>query len=312
MASSREKVWRLAGAGLGVGGALSAVAAASAFVFDVLAHFAPVWAAAGLACLLAGLSPRLPWRGVILLAGAAALLAACALMAPEFIRGVGPQASPGAPGQIRVVQINARRSNVDIVRIADWLARQDADVVTVTEARHDLRDLLVRRMGWKMAGAHGDLIIFTPQRYRRMDRPSVSEGPAYVNATYGSASGPMELATTHIGWPIWPETPSQIRGLEQVVRQLPRERLILTGDFNLTPWSRELRRLDRGLGLIRRDRAVPTWPAQLFGRDWPLPILPIDHIYAGSGWATVKVERGPNVGSDHYPLIVTLAPVAPR
>ena len=26
----------------------------------------------------------------------------------------------------------------------------------------------------------------------------------------------------------------------------------------------------------------------------------------------VKVERGPWVGSDHYQLIVTLAPVAPR
>ncbi len=35
-------------------------------------------------------------------------------------------------------------------------------------------------------------------------------------------------------------------------------------------------------------------------------------LRAGPGWATVKVERGPWLGSDHYPLIVTLAPVAQR
>ena len=40
------------------------------------------------------------------------------------------------------------------------------------------------------------------------------------------------------------------------------------------------------------------------------PLLPIDHLYAGPGWATVSVRRGPPLGSDHYPLVVTLAPVA--
>ena len=67
--------------------------------------------------------------------------------------------------------------------------------------------------------------------------------------------------------------------------------------------------------LIRRDRALFTWPAQQDSRlRWLglFPILPIDHVYAGPGWATVKVERGPRLGSDHYPVIVTLAPVAPR
>jgi endonuclease/exonuclease/phosphatase (EEP) superfamily protein YafD len=84
--------------------------------------------------------------------------------------------------------------------------------------------------------------------------------------------------------------------------------MILTGDFNATPWSAELRRLDRTLGLSRRDRGLATWPAQLSGRTWRLPFMPIDHVYAGPDWATVSVERGPWVGSDHYPVIVTLTP----
>lgn len=107
----------------------------------------------------------------------------------------------------------------------------------------------------------------------------------------------------------------QSRGLIEVVSHLPRERMILGGDFNSTPWSWDLQRLDREMGLIRRDRALATWPTgHSGGWRWPAPVpfLPIDHLYAGPGWATVSVVRGPRLGSDHYPLVVTLAPVAGR
>jgi endonuclease/exonuclease/phosphatase (EEP) superfamily protein YafD len=103
--------------------------------------------------------------------------------------------------------------------------------------------------------------------------------------------------------------------LRQVVSMLPRERMVLGGDFNSTPWSFRRQRDDRLLGLTRRDRAIATWPTGHSGLwPWPapFPLLPIDHIYAGPGWATTGVRRGPRLGSDHYPLIVTLAPVAPR
>jgi endonuclease/exonuclease/phosphatase (EEP) superfamily protein YafD len=45
-----------------------------------------------------------------------------------------------------------------------------------------------------------------------------------------------------------------------------------------------------------------SWPATRS----PIPILPIDHLYAGPAWRTVNVERGPHLGSDHYPLVATL------
>jgi endonuclease/exonuclease/phosphatase (EEP) superfamily protein YafD len=90
--------------------------------------------------------------------------------------------------------------------------------------------------------------------------------------------------------------------------------MILAGDFNSTPWSFARREDDRRFGLIRRDRAMWSWPAEFVGPHGfqaPFPFLPIDHIYAGPGWATVSVSRGPRLGSDHYPLIAVLAPVAP-
>jgi len=278
---------------------------------DVLSHFALAYGAIGLVgavwALLAG-------RGPIVAASVLAMVASGFLVRPEFERDLGPTAPADARGQIKVIQINARRSNADIDRIADWLIAQHPDVVTVTEARHDLRDLLIKRTGWKTAGAHGDLIIFTPKQYLVMNRPRVAARSelTFVNATYANPGGPMELVTTHLAWPTAPPVARQHEELARVIARLPRGRMILTGDFNATPWSKGLQGLDRDFRLTRRDRAVPTYPAQILGQAWPLPFLPIDHVYAGPGWATVRVERGPWLGSDHYPLIVTLAPVSPR
>lgn len=95
--------------------------------------------------------------------------------------------------------------------------------------------------------------------------------------------------------------------LLQLMKDQPRERAILVGDFNSTPWSFARRREDAALGMERRTHALPTWPANgLFG----LAFLPIDHVYAGSAWDTVSITRGPRLGSDHYPVVAVLAPRA--
>ncbi len=282
------------------------------WTLDLFSHFAPIYGLVGLVCLAhVGLLAR-GLRHLGVGAGFAAVLGAAALMAPEYLRPAGPTSAAPA-GTIKVVQFNMQRSNGDLARIADWLATERPDIVTITEARHDLRDCLTRQFGWRTAGAHGDLIIFTPAAYTVMRRPDLPKGVdlTFVNASYAQVGGPVEIVTTRFQWPTNEVTRKQPGGLASVLEQLPRDRMILTGDFNATPWSHQIRALDRSLGLARRDRAVATWPAEVFGRAWPLPILAIDHVYAGPGWATVKVERGPWLGSDHYPLIVTLAPVRP-
>jgi endonuclease/exonuclease/phosphatase (EEP) superfamily protein YafD len=282
-------------------------------MLDVLTHFAVLYLGGGAAVSLAALFLPNWGRPVGVTLGGVAVVASLLLMAPELLRNPGPTASADAPGQIKVIQFNALKTNTEIRRAADWLIAQDPDIVTITEARHDLRDLLVKRTGWTMAGAHGHLIVFSRRPRLFMDRPKgFPRVPlTFVNATYPSASGPYEVMTVHFDWPTGREQPAEHALLPAIVAHRPRERMILTGDFNSSPWSFALRRTEKRLGLIRRDKALPTFPATRRGFLWPAPVLPIDHVYAGPGWATVKVERGPRLGSDHYPLIVTLAPVAP-
>lgn len=290
------------GAGLGWGGDFD-------WRLDVLTHFAPIYAGVGLLAALAGVAAGRPWRPPSVLLGVVAMLCAGGLMWPEYARYVEPAAAPAAAGRIKIVQFNAFKRNIDLDRVAAWIAAQDADIVTLQEARHDLRDALVKRMGYQVAGSKEHVMILSRRPRLRMVRPPLDASPlTYVNATYPSESGPFEVMTTHLDWPLYDTHPRQLTDLASVVARRPRERMILTGDFNSTPWSFGLRRADAALGLIRRDRALFSFPTHIDRWDQPPPVLPIDHVYAGPGWRTVSIERGPDLGSDHYPLVVILAP----
>ncbi|QGZ93412.1 endonuclease/exonuclease/phosphatase family protein [Terricaulis silvestris] len=90
-------------------------------------------------------------------------------------------------------------------------------------------------------------------------------------------------------------------------------RAVIAGDFNAAPWSRALRDLDEVIPLERRTRALFSWPTSTrsFTRlrlRAPLPVAPIDHIYAGRQWRLIEICLGPNIGSDHYPIVATFVP----
>ena len=285
---------------------------------DLLTHLAPLYLAGGGVAAVLGAAGLGAVRKTALVLGAVAMLGALALIAPEYLRSIGPTAPPGSPGQIKLVELNVWRGNPDLDRVVDWLRSEDPDIIVVDESSLRLRDLIVQRLGrGGVAGYLNSVMVFARGPYLQMDRPVI--GPEshlnFVNATYPSASGPFEMVAAHIDWPTSRWHGAQGASLAGVIARLPRERMILAGDFNSTPWSFRRRADDRAFGLTRRDRALATWPAGHAG-PWPgwapFPFLPLDHVYAGPGWATVSVRRGPRLGSDHYPLVVTLAPVARR
>ncbi len=150
-------------------------------------------------------------------------------------------------------------------------------------------------------------------------------------ATYPADGGPITVVATHLAWP-WPPGRQRAQSLRvaTLLKSFPAARTIVAGDFNSTPWSFALRRQDRLFGLQRRTRALFSWPAAgivhispakhrpkamfywpIFTIGFlqpgsPMPLFPIDQVYAGKAWRTVSVERGPKLGSDHYPVVVTL------
>jgi endonuclease/exonuclease/phosphatase (EEP) superfamily protein YafD len=128
---------------------------------------------------------------------------------------------------------------------------------------------------------------------------------------HASDSRPITLVTTHLGWPFPPAVqPAQRAVVAGQIHRLATDAMILAGDFNTTPWSFAMRSQDRLFApLSRRTHAWFSWPARLdaLRQPWPLPILPIDHVYAGRDWQTTRLTRLRIPGSDHFATLAVFS-----
>jgi len=285
---------------------------------DALTHGAVIWLACGVSGLVLGAAfARDAERRAIVGLALVGVLATGGLIAPEIVgswfQGTRPKATP----TLKLVQFNLWADNHDPEGALAWILAQKADVVTIQEAGGSawpivagLLEAYPHRVSCDGARAC-DTWIFSrwPMTQKR---GFLKEGLPLAGATavVQAPGGAFPIAAAHYVWPIPAgRQQAQSRLLVSRLAAFTRDDLILAGDFNATPWSFALRRQDKALGLKRRTRALATWPSGDFSRivEAPFPILPIDHVYAGKAWKTVKVERGPALGSDHRPIVVTLA-----
>ncbi|MFN3514208.1 MAG: endonuclease/exonuclease/phosphatase family protein [Phenylobacterium sp.] len=292
-------------------GALAAQAGRWNTTLDVLSHLAPAWLAAGVAALI--LAAVLRRSGAVIamaVLGGVAVIASLVLILPELTRPVPPAAAAGGAGEVKVVQFNVSDHGLRLDEAVRWLAAEEPDFLVIEESTPQVRNGLASRLNRHVAcGQTCFVAILSREPPSAVDAPRRGRyglGPAITIGRYGPAEQPVVVAGVHYVWPTQTRTHAEnSRRLMQILKDYDRERLILAGDFNSTPWSFERRREDAELGLTRRTRALFSWPA----RGLPgFPFLPIDHVYAGPGWRTVEVRRGPRLGSDHYPIVAVLAP----
>ena len=288
---------------------------------DVLTHLTPLWLIAGVLTALAAaaLSPD-RYRAAPLLAAIVTCTSAILLMAPEFRPPkINPQIPPPPGPTLKVLQFNVWQDNTDPAATLAWILAQDADVVVLEESKHRSRSVLLGlygaypyRVTCTGTGPCSTMILSKtpPLAFKGLQTRDVPDRRpiAAAWARFDDPAGPYTVVALHLTWPMMPPglQKLQLASLNATLDELPKDRMILAGDFNSTPWSFALRGMDRRSGLIRRTRALASWPA-----TQPFPVLPIDQVYAGAGWRTVSVTRGPKLGSDHYPVVVVLAPVSP-
>lgn len=118
---------------------------------------------------------------------------------------------------------------------------------------------------------------------------------------------PLTLIGAHADWPLGPRIAAardaQLEELAVLARSVDGPLLVLA-DLNTTAFSPVFRNLLAQGGL--RDCAAgrglhATWPALL-----PPLYLQIDHCLHGPGLEVTRLATGPFVGSDHYPVEVTV------
>ena len=297
-------------AALGLGGAFSER-------LDVLTHFTPLYGLGGLCVLgLAGLAgpPNLPAMTL----GLVAVLAAGAMMAPDWIARLARRRGVAEGATLKLIQFNLWYRNQDPARTARWIEAEQPDVVVVEEAVGAATPVLdalaagLPHRSLRLDGRRSMTLILS--RFPMSDSGDLADiDPSHFSGAWARIDdgvGPFVVVGAHLTWPVPPRPhQAQSRGVSRRLDAFDRSSLIVAGDFNATPWSFALRRQDARFAIPRLSRALATWPAARtqWGFTIPLAILPLDHIYAGPAWRLVSLTRGPRLGSDHLPLVVVLA-----
>ncbi len=126
-----------------------------------------------------------------------------------------------------------------------------------------------------------------------------------ILATIHTPLGEISFIGTHplppIGGSYAESRNRQLRALPAVVASRPHP-VLLIGDLNASPWSPHFQTLKKESGLKNSMKGFgfqPSWPANRFFLK-----IPIDHVLHSEEIIIHNRFLGPNVGSDHLPVIV--------
>ena len=276
---------------------------------DIANFVAPWWLAIGGLAGAAGLlfAPTRTLGGVSL---AALGILAALLLGPGLLAGA--QARDCGGETLRLAQFNIFADNPDLRSAAAWIAGSDADVVLIEEVEQGSPVVPALRARYPYAVSClprlrcSTLILsrrpFLASGGLAKDDPENRKGLSAAWAVLPGPGAPFTIVAAHLARP-WPWA-GQARDRADLVRFVAtrdRTGLIMAGDFNLPAWTFQMRRFADALGL-RRLTAIASWPVTGFAP----PVLAIDHVFVGPDWSAERIERGPVLGSDHYPLLATL------
>lgn len=251
---------------------------------------------------------------------AAILLIVAILNALPLFPRFAPQ-SPPPPGSphLKLLLANIHTDNRDYDATLALVRREQPDVIALLEVSDTwlaaLQPLAQSHPYVRSVPRSDNFGIVVFSRLPLTDVKTLYLSPSEVPSISATVTLPegsqISLLATH---PIPPGSAErvllrdhQLAAIARWSKAAPHPAIVI-GDLNCAPWSPAFRRLlkdgaltDTGFGIS------PTWPVE----PWFLRI-PLDHCLTSGPLFTVEHRVGPDIGSDHFPVLVTLAlPVPP-
>ena len=245
------------------------------------------------------LIPVIVWNGTLLL--------------PFYV----PVAQPPIPSdgtQVSLISINVHRSNQNKRAVVDYLRGSEADLVIVLEvdvdwvaALQELKDVYPHRKMQPRADNFGIGLLSKWPLKKSWFVELEGTGLPNIGALVERGGNEFQIYGTHpippIGAANAKDGRTQLAALGKLASQsaVP---CIVAGDFNATPWGVAYQEFATQSGL--RDSSLGqglhgTWNA----RSWFMRI-PIDHVFVPRNATVTRRVTGPDVGSDHFPVEVSV------
>jgi endonuclease/exonuclease/phosphatase (EEP) superfamily protein YafD len=218
-----------------------------------------------------------------------------------------------ASGALRLLVANVEVGNTDFAAVGRLVVQTHPDLFGVTE----LTPVMAQHLALELPGyrtrvlaprddAYGiGLYSRLPLQSARLVRFPAGDGPPTVVAQLRVDGKRLAVVVTHVHTTFAGSV--HVRHLDALATARPRfgERVVVCGDFNAPPWTGPLRRFASHTGLHDlyggRAWAVYTWPT------WGYVLrVPIDNCFMSEGVAATGYHDGPDIGSDHRPLVVDI------
>ena len=240
-----------------------------------------------------------------------------------------------AANHFRILQINVNYKNEDYDHVLSYIREVNPDFLLLQEYTPDWRDALSSELSkqWsnKVEVVRTDtfgIAVFSRSEIQKqeiiylgaLEWPSVSCEVRLPNRS-------LNIFSTHLMGPIpetgWRIQKTQLKDLQS--RAKAASSLLICGDFNMAPWTSGFQHL-LSFAKLHDSRSgfglQASWPSQrpivvsklvklpvrleLTGINW-LVGLPLDQCLVTNDIRVINREIGPNVGSDHFPVIVDIA-----
>jgi len=276
---------------------------------DNLTHFR------GQYCLLL-LLPLLVWvrkhAWKPALAGLIALGWNAAFLTPLY----WPQAPPAdhTRATLTILLSNVLTQNHTPERVVAYLRQTDADVVLLQEIDEAwvtrLKPWSIRyphRMEYAQPDNFG-IGLYSRQEllHRRFDPLDEKTTPT-IGIRFHFDGLDVQLLAIHTLPPVspsyWSTRNQQLESIGRWCRGAAGTGMVV-GDLNITPFSPFFTKLMQEGGLTHARRGfglIPTWPA-----NGPAFWIPLDTVLVQEQLRVVGIHRGPDVGSDHHPILVRI------
>ena len=234
----------------------------------------------------------------------------------QLVPARGAAVQSCAPGRsFSMLNANVLTTNRDYRRLIELVLERDADIVLLlepdrawAEAIAPLRQRYPHSLSEPLPNTYGLILLsklpLDGLALRHIMLPDIPS----VGGTLTLAGGAtIDFYGLHPKPPL-PGEDTDTRDAELVivgreVRKSGRAAIVL-GDLNDVAWSDTNRLFENVSGMIDPRIGRGFYPT--FTAEYPLLRWPLDHVFYTPHFALMRMERLPNIGSDHFPLLAEL------